>query len=562
MSQNTRSGKTRSALAWIGASFATAVLSVPSVLVGACSGDPQAPAEKKEVGPRPPMPDTAAQTGAQRLTVAQYGNAIRDILGKNINVPPAIEADASIDGFVAIGASVSTISPSGVEKYEKAAFAIAQQVIADEAHKSVVLQCKPTGPADVGCAKETITRVGRLLYRRPLADPEITRLTDIFSQASAALGGFDRGLEYALAAMLQSPHFLYRPQVGEPDPAHAGQSRYTSLEMASRLSFFFWNSAPDDALLNAAQKGYLVDDTSLAAEIDRLIASPKAHDGLRAFVTDWLKLRELDHLTKDPTVFTYYSPELGPAAREETLRLFEHFVFELDSDLRDVMTTRQTFVNAKLASMYMIPSPADEGFNLVEFPADSPRVGLLGHASILALHSHPRSTSSTLRGKFIRESLLCDTVPPPPADVNTGLPEASETARTLRERMQPHLTDPVCKSCHILMDPIGLGLENFDSIGRYRTKEVGALIDASGDLDGVAFADARTLGKNIRESYKFGPCIVRKVFSYATGFKPAEADGKTLETLHWDFRASGYRFKELMKLVALSPAFRLAQKPQ
>ncbi|HRI63252.1 MAG TPA: DUF1592 domain-containing protein [Polyangium sp.] len=556
MSKNTRPGKTRSVLGWISASCATAVL------VAACSGEPPPPPAKTDYGPRPPMPDTAAQTGAQRLTVAQYGNAIRDIFGSDINVPTSIEADAVLDGFVAIGASVSTISPSGVEKYEKSAFAIAKQVIADDAHKAVVLQCKPTGADDAVCAQETVTRLGRLVYRRSLTGPEITRFTTIFLQAAAALGGFDHGLEYAIAAMLQSPHFLYRPQVGEADPATPGQLRYTSLEMASRLSFFLWNSTPDDALLNAAAKGYLVDDLGLAEEIDRMLASPKAHDGLRAFVTDWLKLRELDNLNKDPTLFTYFSPELGPAAREETLRLFEHIVFELDTDIRDIVTTRQTFVNPKLASMYMILSPEDEGFSLVEFPSDSPRVGLLGHVSILALNSHPRSTSSTLRGKFIRESLLCDVIPPPPANVNTGLPEPSPTARTLRERMQPHLQDPVCKSCHTLMDPIGLGLENFDSIGRYRTKEVDAIIDASGNLDGVNFKDARALAKVIHDSDKFAPCIVRKVFSYATGFRPTDGDRGALNTLHWDFRAAGYRLQELMKLVAMSPAFRLAQTPQ
>lgn len=556
MSLNHRPRKTRSMLGWLGLSL------VAAVFAGACGSDPPSPPAKPDYGPRPPMPDTAAQTGAQRLTVPQYGNTIRDIFGKDINVPTAIEADAALDGFVAIGASVSTISPSGVEKYEKAAFAIAQQVIADDAHKAVVLQCKPTGPDDMACAKETVTRLGKKLYRRQLTDAETTRLTNIFMQASAALGGFDRGLEYAIAAMLQSPHFLYRPQVGEADPAHAGQLRYTSLEMASRLSYFLWNSTPDDELLAAAEKGDLVNDAALGAQIERMLASARAHEGLRAFVTDWLKLRELDNLNKDPTLFTYYSPDLGPMVREETLRLFEHLVFELDTDVREIMTTRQTFVNTKLASMYMIASPADEGFNLVEFPENSPRVGLLGHASILALHSHPRATSSTLRGKFIREGLLCDTIPPPPANVNTGLPEPSQTARTLRERMQPHLQDPVCKSCHILLDPIGLGLENFDAIGRYRAKEVGAVIDASGDLDGVKFADARALSKGIHDSPKFAPCIVRKVFSYATGFRPADADAATLRTLHWDFRDSGYRMKELLKLVAMSPAFRLAQKPQ
>lgn len=561
MSQNMRPGKTRSVLGLISATFAAAVL------VGACTGDPQPPPGGTNVGPRPPMPDTAAQTGAQRLTVAQYGNAIRDIFGKDaagkdINVPTAIEVDVMLEGFMAIGASVSTISPSGVEKYEKASLAIAQQVTGDEARKALVLQCKPTGPNDAACAKETVTRLGRRIYRRPLTEAEITRITNIFMKASADLGGFDRGLEYAIVAMLQSPYFLYRPQIGENDPAHAGQLRYTSLEMASRLSFFLWNSVPDEELLSAAEKGTLVDDAGIAVQIERMLASPRAHEGLRAFVTDWLKLRELDHLTKDPTLFTYFSPELGPAAREETLRLFEHIVFDLDTDFREILTTRKTFVNAKLASMYAIPSPSDEGFSLVELPADSVRAGLLGHASILALHSHPRSTSSTLRGKFMRESLLCDAIPPPPANVNTGLPEASPDARTLRERMKPHLTDPGCKSCHVLMDPIGFALENFDGIGRYRTKELDAVIDASGDLDGAPFKDARSLAQVIHDSDKFAPCFVRKVFSYATAFRPTEADRPTLNTLSWDFRASGYRVQELLKLVASSPAFRLAQKPQ
>jgi hypothetical protein len=210
----------------------------------------------------------------------------------------------------------------------------------------------------------------------------------------------------------------------------------------------------------------------------------------------------------------------------------------------------------------MIPSPADEGFSPVEFPSDSPRAGLLGHASILALYSHPRSTSSTLRGKFIRDDLLCDAIPPPPANVNTGLPEPSENARTLRERMKPHLTDPGCASCHQLMDPLGFGLENFDAVGRYRTEETGATIDPSGQVDGAPFKDARGLGQAIRDSDKFAPCFVRKVFSYATGFKPTEADRGTLNTLSWDFRAAGHRVKALMKLVAMSPGFRLAQKPQ
>ncbi|WP_170319552.1 DUF1592 domain-containing protein [Polyangium spumosum] len=535
---------------------------IPAALVAslaACSDE--APPPTGGLGPRPPMPELAAQTGAQRLTVAQYGNAIRDIFGQDINVPTSIEPDAPLDGFVTLGSSVSTISSRGVEKYEKAAFAIAEQVVADPARKAAVLPCAPAGASDLDCAKKMVASLGRRVYRRPLATAEVDRLGGLLVQTATTLGSFDEGIEFAIAAMLQSPNFLYRPQVGEPDPKNPGKRRYTSLEMASRLSFFLWNSIPDEELLAAAESGKLTEDEGLKEQVMRMIESPRARDGLRAFVTDWLHLGELDALSKDPTVFTYYSPDVGPAAREETLRVFEHLVFDLDADYRDVFLTRKTFVNPKLASMYAVPAPTDEGFGMVELPADSPRIGLLGHISILALHSHPRSTSATLRGKFVREDLLCDSIPPPPVNVNTGLPDPSTEARTLRERIAQHNTDPTCRACHMLMDPIGLGLENFDGIGRFRLKETGAVIDASGNLDSVPFADARELAIRIHDSDKVAPCLVRKLYSYATAFEPTKEESGAINTLTYDFRASGHRVKSLLSFIATSPFFRLAHEP-
>ncbi|MDI3281788.1 DUF1592 domain-containing protein [Polyangium sp. 15x6] len=535
---------------------------LPAALVAslvACSEE--APPPSGGLGPRPPMPELAAQTGAQRLTVAQYGNAIRDLFGEDINVPTSIEPDAPLDGFVTLGSSVSTISSRGVEKYEKAAFAIAEQVVADPARKASVLPCAPAGANDLDCAKKFASSLGRRVYRRPLAAAEVDRLGGLLVQAATTLGSFDKGIEFALAAMLQSPNFLYRPQVGEPDPKNPGKRRYTSLEMASKLSFFLWNSIPDEELLAAAEAGKLTEDEGLSEQVVRMIESPRAREGLRAFVTDWLHLGELDALSKDPTVFTYYSPEVGPAAREETLRVFEHLVFDLDADYRDVFLTRTTFVNPKLASMYAVPAPTDEGFGMVEFPEDAPRIGLLGHISVLALHSHPRSTSATLRGKFVREDLLCDGIPPPPVNVNTGLPDPSTEARTLRERIAQHNTDPACRACHMLMDPIGLGLENFDGIGRFRSKETDAVIDPSGNLDGAAFANARELALRIHDNDKVAPCFVRKLYSYATAFEPAKEETATINTLTYDFRAAGHRVKSLLSFIATSPGFRLAHEP-
>jgi hypothetical protein len=533
------------------------LLAVLALALAACSEEAAPPSKGDGLGPPPPTSYVPAQTGAQRLTIAQYRNAIHDLFGDDIVVPPALEPDVSQQGFVSVGSSLSTISPSGVQRYEQAAFAIAKQVTADATVLAKLLPCKPAGAGDADCAKKTVTALGRRAYRRPLTMAEIDKLGGLFAQASSTLGSFEHGLEFAIAAMLQSPHFLYRPQIGEPDPAQAGKRRYTSLEMASRLSFFLWNSIPDEELLAAAEAGKLTDDAGLRAEVARMLASPKARQGLRAFVTEYLRLDELDALSKDPKLYTYYSPEVGPAAREETLRGFERVVFDLDTDYRDIFLTRHTFVNPKLASMYAVPAPTDEGFGEVVFPENSPRVGLLGQISILALYAHPTSTSATLRGKFIRQTLLCGEIPPPPVGVNTGLPDSTD-APTLRQRVAKHIKDPVCRSCHLQMDPLGLGLENFDSVGRYRKKENGALIDASGDLDGVPFADARGLAQAVHDSKALAPCFVRRMFSYATAFTPVKDDSGTLESLTYDFRASGHRVQSLMMSIVTSPAFRLA----
>jgi hypothetical protein len=531
-----------------------------AISLAACGNDTPEP-KGDGLGPRPQMPEVAAQTGAQRLTIAQYRNAIHDLFGESVIVPTALEPDAPLNGFASIGASVSTISPSGVERYEQAAFAIAKQITADAALFASVVPCTPKGTNDLDCANKTVTALGRRIYRRPLQAAEVYKLSGVLTDAAGALGGFDKGLEFAIAAMLQSPHFLYRPQIGEPDPKNPGHRRYTSLEMASRLSFFLWNSIPDEELLAAAEAGGLSDDAGLDVQVLRMIESDRARQGLRSFITEYLRLDELDALSKDPTLFTYFSPEIGRAAREETLLGFEHLVFELDDDYRDIFLTRRTFVNPKLASMYAIPAPTDEGFGEVELPSDSPRIGLLGHISILTLNAHPTSTSSTLRGRFVRQDLLCDDIPPPPVDVNTGLPDADPNARTLRERMKKHLTDPTCNSCHLLMDPIGLGLENFDGIGRYRKKDNDVVIDASGDIDGVSFADARGLAKVVHDNGKLAPCFVRKMYEYATAFEHTKDEQAVVNALTYDFRASGHRVKSLMMSIATSPAFRLVREP-
>lgn len=506
----------------------------------------------------PEPPAVAPQKGALRLSVAQYRSSVRDIFGQDIQVPAALEPDTSLGGFVSIGSAQSAISPRGVEQYEDAAFKIAAQALGTPAKRAALVPCTPKGPSDDECARTFVTELGRKVWRRPLDGDEVTALANVVTGAGATLGDFYLGAEFGIAALLQAPSFLYRSTFGEPDPDQPGQNRLTSYEMASRLSYFLWNSTPDATLLDAAEHGELTDPAAVEREVTRMLEDPRARAGLRNFVTEYLRLDNLDALSKDPKVFTYYSPEVGPAAREETLLNFEYAVFHEDSDFRDLFTSRHTFVNPKLASIYQVLAPDPEGFARVELPEDVPRRGLLGQVSFLALYAHPTSSSATLRGKLVREVLLCGTIPSPPVDVNTALPEPSPDALTLRDRVQVHLTDTFCATCHKSMDPIGLGMENFDGLGRYRTKENGATIDASGELDGAPFSGPLDLAERVRSHPELPQCFVRRMYQYATSFEERASEDEVIAALTKDFEASGYRVRHLLFAIATSPGFRLA----
>jgi hypothetical protein len=528
-----------------------------ALLFLACDGE-KAKVPTEPAAPEPPKgpvgPAVATASAAQRLTTAQYRNAIRDLFGAEVVVPPALEPDVALDGFDAVGSSKSTVSARGVEQYEAAAFAIGNQVIADPKLLSRVLTCKPATPTDEACARTFATTLGRRVFRRPLTADETTKVVTVMTTSATTLGTFEKGVPFGIAALLQSPNFLYRPVFGQ-----GGQ--HTGYELATRLSFFLWNTIPDDALLAAAEKGELATYEGVQNEVDRMLASPNARDGLRNFVKEWFRLGDLDRLEKDAKLFTTYNVELGPMAREETLRLFDYLVFDKNADIRDVLTTRKTFVTPKLASMYQIPAPSPSGFAAVALPAESPRRGLLGQIAILALYAHPTSSSATLRGKFVREKLLCVEIPAPPVNVNTALPEPTADARTLRQRVKVHLEEPSCAACHSIMDPIGLGLEQFDGIGRYRTMENAAPIDPAGVLDGQKFSNPAELAEAIKNHRDFPTCITRKVFQYATGMKPTDNDAATLKALSDHFAAAGYRLKPLMSAIATSPAFRAMGAP-
>jgi hypothetical protein len=516
-----------------------------ALLLGGCVTDP---------------PDVEApEPTLRRLTEAQYGNAIRDLLGDEILVSDRLEPDVPTEGLVELGASITTISPRGVELYEAAAFDVAAQVMDEPDRREAIVGCTPTGAVDDSCAETFLTEFGRRAWRRPLTTDEVAVWMGI-SAAAAEIGDVWDGLEFAVAGILTSPHFLYRVELGEPDPDRPGGHRFTDYEMAERLSFLLWNSIPDDELLAAAEAGELTTRDGLLNQTERLMASPRAREGMRTFFRDYLELYEVSHVSKDPYLFNHWSSTIGVAAEEETLRLFEDWVFETEGDYRDLFTTRRSYVDPELAALYNVRSPTREGFEVIEFTAEANRAGLLGHASLLAMHAHPTLSSPTLRGKFIRETLLCQPLPPPPAGLNTAIPEADQELPTMRDRLMFHMQEESCASCHALTDPIGFGLENYDGIGRYRASENGATIDASGDFGNGedTFTDALELGARISRHDSLGPCFTSNVFRYATGHRESFGEAEAILRLSDDFRKRQYRIADLVVDTILSNGFRKA----
>jgi hypothetical protein len=485
-----------------------------------------------------------------RLTRAQYVNSVRDLVGA-VEVPTDLEDDTPLHGFASIGASEVTISPRAVEQYEAAAHALAQQVFAAE-RRVEFTGCEAP---DAACGRAFLARFGRQAWRRPLTDAELAVFADLFEQLATDLQNRWQALQFVTAGLLQSPDFLFRVEQGE---AHATGRRYTNYEMAARLSYLLWNSTPDDALLDAAERGELTQDAGLQAQAERLLADPRARDTVRRYFGEYFNLQRLDHLEKDRDLFPQMSETLGAAMRGEIERVIDNLIFEEDADLRDLLTTRETFVTSELAALYNLPAVEETGFVPVELPEDGPRAGLMAMGGILALNAHNTVTSPTHRGKFIQNMLLCFDVPPPPPGVVTSLEEIpdDDTPITTRQKLARHAEDPACAGCHLLMDPMGLPLENFDAIGAWRTTENGLPIDASGAINGEPFVGARALGERLREQDEIADCIARRLFRHATGRLEESGQERAILDLTDAFVADGHRFQSLLIELVLSDGFR------
>jgi hypothetical protein len=521
--------------------------------VVACSNAP--PSVEVEAGP----------VALRRLTAEQFGRSIHDALGEHITVPSRIDPDDRRDGLLAVGASFASVTPSGFEKYEAAAAAVAEQAL-DAAHRDDLVPCQPVSPSasDPGCAMAFMERVGRRLVRRSLTADEANARVAIANESADTLGDFYAGLELALVSLLISPEFLFRVEVSEPDPANPAGSRLTSVSMASRLSYLLWNSTPDDDLLEAAANGDLVTDGGLGAQVERMLLSPKLERGIRAFFSDLYDFKQFDEglVRKDGALFPVFTQAMIEEAKEQTLRTIVAHLTE-DKDYRDLFTTQDTYMTRRLGVVYRLPVAASNGWERQVFPDESLRAGLLSHISFNALHSHPGRSSATLRGKFVREVLLCQDIPTPPANIDFSIVEdTTGELRTARERLERHVSSSACSGCHTLTDPIGLALESFDAVGMYRTEENGVTIDPSGELDGISYGNAVEMGRALRDNPALGPCLVKSLFRYAVGREPVDGEEDLLGYLDRRFADSQYRVTELLREIVLSEGFRTTSGPR
>ena len=497
-------------------------------------------------------------TSARRLrlmTADQYRNTLSYVFGPGISMPTSFAPVARTDGLLSVGTSFAGVTAAQLEIYQKTAATAAQQVV-DERNRHFLVPCAPKSldAADDVCARAFLAGVGRLVYRRALEKDRLDVYVKEAGAAATRLKDFYAGLSVVLEGVLLSPRVLMVSERSEPDPTNSGQLRLDAHSLATRLSFFLWNAAPDDLLLKAAETGELHTQKGFARQLDRMLDSPRLQVGMRAFFDDMFHFEDFNNIAKDAAIYPVFTTTAVQDSREQTLRtVIDHLIVK-NRDYRDLFTSRETFISPSLAAVYKLP--ASPGWTPYACPEGSPRMGLLTHISFLAGHSHPGRSSATLRGKALREVLLCQVVPRPPANVDFSAVENPKPGmRTARDRVNFHLENPVCAGCHKITDPMGLALENFDGAGQYRDSEKGAIIDASGSLDGKTFTDVRGLAQAMHDHPAVPSCLVKRVYAYGTGSPTAPADRQMLAALDKRFAENGYRLRDLLRTVVLSSAF-------
>jgi hypothetical protein len=511
-------------------------------------GDPPIDCSAEPIDPGP--------SPLRLLTRAQYVSTVRDLFDAALLSESALHAalgpatDAS-----AFGLLQPDVTQVELEGFQSAAELVARTVIENGDALSAVAPCAD-GEDRAACARAVIERFGARVYRAPITeDADIERHLALFE--TGATTSYAHGVELLLRGMLQAPRFLYRVELGTAELAGDNAVRLSGHEVAARLSYMVWGTAPDEALIEAAESGALATQAGVDAQLKRLLEDPRGQSVVRRFLESWAHIGALGRLVKDDEQYPEWQDDALPDAFAAQARaFFDHVLAEQGGTLDALLTSRSVLVNDSLASFYDVGA-ADVSFERVELPAEQAS-GVLSLPALLALLAKPDESSPIYRGKFVREMLLCQQLPSPPANIPKP-PEVEEGVST-RERLRQHEVDTACSTCHQLLDPIGFAFERFDGIGRYRTIDGGKAVDTSGALHETRDADGELdgiaeLGQRLAESAEVEECMTRQWFRYAINRFEQGSDACSMERLYTQFRARGNDLRTLPAAVVTSDAF-------
>jgi hypothetical protein len=499
-------------------------------------------------------------TPIRRLTRFEYNNTVRDLLGDNSNPADVLPPEEEVAGFNNQAGALTT-SDLLVEQYLKVAEGVSARAIGNM--DTLMEGCDPASQGSDACALSFIERWGRRAYRRPLEQEEVDRLQDVFDWAltDPDLGTFEDGIQIVIEVMLQSPSFLYRPEYGSETPIEGDVVPFTSWEMATKLSYMLWNTMPDDELFQAAENDVLSTREEIAAQASRMLEDDRAKDTIRNFHEQWLLLTQLDSVTKDTSVYPAYNAGLRPLWEEEIQTFIEDVILEGDGSLETLLTADYSFMNEELANFYGndVLEPVT-GTELRRVQLDpTRRAGFLTSAALMATHANLNQSSPVFRGKFVREQLMCNTLPLPPNDLVIEPPQLDPN-KTTKEQFEEIGADPSCASCHSLMNPIGFIFEHYDGVGQWRDQQNGKDIDAVGevvqteDIDGT-YDGAIELARALAGSTQVQECVSSQWFRFAYNRSVTPLDSCSTEQLNERFAASNFNIRELLVALTQTNAF-------
>lgn len=480
-----------------------------------------------------------------------------DITGLEAN-PVVIEQPVALTGNVVVSVSFVNDYVDPVSGDDRNLFVDWLEVegpvgaVTENPLRDTFLTCDPIVEGE-GCVRSIVETFGRRAYRRPLEPQEVDDLVAIHALALAEGDDAIEGMKLVLRTMLTSAHFLFRVELDE-DPESLTAYPLGDFELASRLSYFVWSSTPDEELLDVAEQGQLHEPEVLATQIDRMLDDPKAAALVDNFAGQWLYIRALEAREPTAAAFPSFDEELREAMRTEANLFVSAFLADETLSLPELVRADFSYVNDRLAEHYQLDDAGTESFEKVTFDG-APRGGYLRTGAWLTVTSNPDRTSVVKRGKWILENLLCDSPPPPPAGVEGFKPEDLE-AKSQAELLAAHRADPVCAACHVVMDQLGLAMENYDGVGAWRTEDHGYPIEPAGELEGTSFEDPGEFVQILAEDPRFSECAVEKMFTYALGRGPTEADLPYLADLDDAFVSDGMKLRKLVKHVVLSEPFR------